>query len=208
MQRRSQVEKELREHLKQFAAAPVLFVGSGVSRRYLGLPDWAGLLRYLAGLTGKDYDFYSSTAAGDPSRIASLMAPALHEHLWEPAQKSLRTKYRDHLTAPDSAIKILTAEFFLTAADPAFRTGKHAREVELFSKIVVDALITTNYDPLLEDLFPDYRSYVGQDELILADPAGVGEIYHVHGAMAPWRSRTRSSSPRRTTPSTRNGTRT
>ena len=178
------MEKELREHLKKFAAAPVLFVGSGVSRRFLGLPDWTGLLQYLSSLTGNDYDYYRSTAAGDPSRIASLIAPALHEYLWQPAQKPLRTKYRTHLTAPDSAIKILTAEFILNSADAGFRTGKHAHEVELFSKIVVDALITTNYDELLEDLFPDYRAYVGQDELIFADPAGVGEIYHVHGAAA------------------------
>lgn len=178
------VETQLRQHLKQFAAAPVLFVGSGVSRRFLALPDWTGLLRHLAGLTGNDYDYYGSTATGDPSRIASLMAPALHEYLWQPAQEPLRTRYKDHLTAPDSAIKILTAEFFLNTADAGFRTGKHASEVELFSKIVVDAIITTNYDPLLEDLFPDYRTYVGQDELIFADPAGVGEIYHVHGAAA------------------------
>lgn len=178
------MQKQLREHLEQFAAAPVLFLGSGVSRRFLGLPDWTGLLRYLAGLTGNDFDYYSSTAAGDPGRTASLMAPALHDYLWQPAQQPLRMKYRDHLTAPDSAIKILTAEFFLSTADPAFRTGKHANEIELFSKVVVDAIITTNYDSLIEDLFPDYRAYVGQDELIFADPAGVGEIYHVHGAVA------------------------
>lgn len=178
------MEKQLREHLKQFTSVPVLFVGSGVSRRFLGLPDWTGLLRYLAGLTGNDYDYYSSTAGGDPGRIASLMAPALHDYLWQPAQKPLRAKYKGHLTAPDSAIKILTAEFFHATADPGFRTGKYANEVALFSRIVVDALITTNYDPLLEELFPDYRAYVGQDELIFADPAGVGEIYHVHGAAA------------------------
>jgi hypothetical protein len=176
------VEKQLREHLKQFAAAPVVFVGSGVSRRFLGLPDWTGLLRYLASLTGNDCDYYSSTAAGDPARIASLLVPVLHNYLWQPAQEPLRTEYKDHLIAPDSAIKILTSEFFLNAADPGFRSGKYADEVELFAKIVVDALITTNYDQLLEHLFPDYRAYIGQDELIFADPAGVGEIYHVHGA--------------------------
>ena len=60
------VEKQLRDHLKQFSAAPVLFVGSGVSRRFLGLPDWTGLLRDLARLTGNDDDYYTSTAAGDP----------------------------------------------------------------------------------------------------------------------------------------------
>jgi hypothetical protein len=130
------VEKQLRAHLKQFAAAPVLFVGCGVSRRFLGLPDWTGLLRYLAGLTGNDYDYYSSTAAGDPGQIASLMAPALHDYLWQAAQKPLRTKYKDHVTAPDSAMKFGLPEHGVRrdnrrtteARDATARTACHCRD--------------------------------------------------------------------------------
>jgi hypothetical protein len=175
---------EFSAHLKQFTSAPVLFVGSGLSRRYLGLPDWNGLLEHLASYAPMELDYYSSSAGGDPGRIATLLAPALHEYLWAPAQKSIRTQYAGALTRPQSAIKVLTAKFLSETSNAAGRGAVEKEEIELFKKAVVDVAITTNYDGLLAEVLPDYRTYVGQDELVFADPAGVGEIYHVHGAVA------------------------
>jgi len=42
------LQDDLHNHLEQFHTAPFLFVGSGLSRRYLGLEDWDGLLRRSA----------------------------------------------------------------------------------------------------------------------------------------------------------------
>jgi hypothetical protein len=181
---RSAFYDEFSQHLEQFTSAPVLFVGSGLSRRYLGLPDWKGLLEHLASFAPMELDYYWSSAGGDPGRTASLLAPALHEYLWTPAQKAIRAQYADALTGPQSAIKILTAKFISDNSSTSGRTALEQEEIDLLKKAVVDVAITTNYDGLLSEALQDYVTYVGQDELVFADPAGVGEIYHVHGATA------------------------
>ncbi len=62
------------EHLNQFASAPFLFAGSGFSLRYAESDKWAQLLERMAGLAGKPYAYYSSSADGDPPETATLIA--------------------------------------------------------------------------------------------------------------------------------------
>ena len=44
------------------------------------------------------------------------------------------------------------------------------QEIEALSKLDVEGIITTNWDQFLEKLFPDYKVYVGQRELIFSVP--------------------------------------
>jgi hypothetical protein len=48
--------------------------------------------------------------------------------------------------------------------DPTLTDG-----LELLRNAKVDGAITTNFDLLTDDLFPEYVCYVGQDELVLSD---------------------------------------
>ena len=58
---------KIKEIIEKFNTTPFLFIGSGMSRRYLNLPDWKGLLKHFAEIIRKDefaYDSYENRAKG------------------------------------------------------------------------------------------------------------------------------------------------
>ena len=179
----AEFRETFRQHLRTFRAAPFLFVGAGLSRRYLELDGWEALLRRLAELTDVDFDFYSATADGDFPQIAHLIAEELHERWWRgPDFTAHRERFKGQLHHRDSALK---AEASIYLADSMKRlptNGPLAAELAALQRVVIDAIITTNFDPLLEHLFPDFRVFVGQERLLFNDALGIAEIYKIHGS--------------------------
>jgi hypothetical protein len=176
------LKTELKQHLQDFPA-PFLFVGAGISKRYLGLDSWEDLLRRHAEVAGQAYEYYAATADNDLPRIASLIAADLHEPWWkDDAFAPSREKYADRLSGPQSALKAEISMGLEHALDVLPTSGIEAEEVEMLGKAVVDGIITTNYDPLLEHLFPSFEVYVGQDQMLFSHPQGIGEIYKIHGS--------------------------
>jgi SIR2-like domain len=177
------LRESLNRHLAKAGVAPFLFVGAGISIRYLGLDGWAGLLRRMAELTDFDYEYYVASADGDLAKIASLIADELHPKWWREAKfKDHRGRFKGQLHHSDSALK---AEASLYLADSIKRLptqGALAEEIDLLRGAIVDGVITTNFDPLLENVFPDFKVFVGQEKLLFGDVFGVGEIYKIHGS--------------------------
>ena len=178
----SQFEEQLRTHLNGFPTAPFLFVGSGFTRRYAQTPDWAGLLREFAALTGRPYERYSSDANGSFPRIASLIGEDFRDIWWEAEQfEESREAHPSPLTRL-SPLKIEVARRFANVTGELPAEGPLNDELEALRVAVVEGIITTNYDTSLEYVFSDFTVYVGQDQLLFKDPAGIAEIYKIHGS--------------------------
>lgn len=68
-------QEKLNEHLSRFNTSSFLFVGSGFSRRYYGLPIWETLLiEMISRLSlSKPYEYYRSNSSGSLPLVASMM---------------------------------------------------------------------------------------------------------------------------------------
>ena len=176
-----QVRETLIEQFKAAGSSPFLFIGSGFSRRYLGLENWGALLRrFTTGL--KDYEFYLSSANGDLPAVASLIAEDFHDYWWSSDQdKASREKNKAKIRDRTSALRLEICAYLNLIALPSFSDTPYAEEITILSKLNVDGIITTNWDPFLERLFPDYRVFIGQSELLFANPQSIAEIYKFTG---------------------------
>lgn len=180
--KQSRFEEQLSTHLNGFPTAPFLFVGSGFTRRYASTPDWAGLLRHFADVTGRPYERYSSDANGNFPRIASLIGEDFRDVWWESEEfKESRAAHPSPLTRL-SPLKIEVARRFENVTSKLPTEGPLNDELEALRVAVVEGIITTNYDTSLEYVFTDFTTYVGQDQLLFKDPAGIAEIYKIHGS--------------------------
>lgn len=175
------VKESLGAHLRGMAA-PFLFVGAGLSRRYAGTDGWESLLQRFATETPKPYGYYRSSAGQHLPSVASAIAEDFHELWWnEPRYSDSRAEWGDEVTQPDSALKVEASRYLKKVSTNLPTEGLYAEELELLRTAVVDGIITTNYDTVLESAFPSFKTFIGQDELLFSVSQGVGEIYKIHG---------------------------
>lgn len=178
--------------LNKQGALPILFVGAGISQRYLKLANWEGLLRYLAQRAKEsEYSFeaYKNRAknseikVGEFQKIAELIEIDLALKWFEEDKfKKLREEYTEDILNGVSPLKIEIANYIKTHSLNLQNEMKE--EIEYLKKVgkkSIASVITTNYDTLLENIFSDYTRFIGQEELIFSKIHGVGEIYKIHG---------------------------
>lgn len=182
------LKEETEKLLKSKSGSPFLFVGSGFSRRYLGLEDWRGLLsRFCEGIG--DFDYYVATANGSLPKAAELIAKDFHEVWWKAAKyEGSRKKYKETTTKVVDALKNEICEYLSAVDTTGIPDCEIQKELSILKEINVDGIITTNWDFLLEEVFPGYRVFVGQEELLFSNPQAIAEIYKIHGCASRPRS--------------------
>ncbi|WP_052330758.1 SIR2 family protein [Clostridium saudiense] len=178
---------EVKEKLKALEISPIFFVGSGLSRRYINSPDWLGLLKESMKDTEVNFKKYqqkhtlTNPITGenyiDLERLAEKLEEIYFDALSEDKLEEGKTQgyyYRKRIAdivsgyLEDNKEKLLKNE-----------------EVKELMKTTPAAIITTNYDEMLETIFGDeYTVKVGQTSLLTSVVDGVGDIYKIHGSVS------------------------
>lgn len=185
------MEEKIKKILQEGNTVPILFAGAGLSRRYLGLENWEGLLRKMASKANNSeyaFDMYMQKSKnmdyqiGVYQKIAELIGKDLIDKWYTDEEfDKIRNEYREHIKLGTSPLKIEIAKYIM---DNSIVTSEFTEELELLKQVAkksIAGVITTNYDLLLENIMDKYKVFVGQEELIFSPIQGVGEIYKIHG---------------------------
>lgn len=173
----------IQDVVARFNTIPILFAGSGITRRYYDLPDWKGLLTEFASRVNADrfaYRAYESKAhqlgytQGIMPKIATLIQQDF-DSKWYSAPE-MRTNDPFVLNAVESGCSPFKAEiaWYLkgkSIPQPAFKD--EIQKLKNISKKNLAGVITTNYDTFFEKLFDDYTPYIGQNQLVFSSIQGI-----------------------------------
>src|SRR3990167_5041843 len=173
-------KESLKQHFKKFEASPMLFIGSGMSRRYLGVEGWEQLLQKFCGFIGENTLRLKTNSSGDLPKYAQLLAEAYCNKWWElPESEKIAQEFKADLINDSSILKIEISRYLKSSHENI--KSEHQKELEILQKANIDGVITTNWYFLIEQLFPKFTSFIGQDGLIAGRSHGIAEIYKIHG---------------------------
>lgn len=178
----------LKQYITDMKSRPIFFIGSGFSQRYINSPTWSGLLNQLIDENPEidmPMQFFIQEHNGDYAKIASELVDYYRTYAWknhgdeerfppflfESSSRSIHLKYKI------ASILIDLMEQFDA------ETHELNAEIELINKLNPQAIITTNYDNLLETLFPKYEAIVGQQVIRQKKSTDIGHILKIHGSV-------------------------
>ena len=133
------METKIVELLSDNTALPVLFIGSGLSRRYLDLPDWEGLLKQYC---VKPFEYYNDKAVracrDNPEMrlptAADYIEEDFNEHWYiDDAYAESRETHREEMERKISPFKICIADYFRNASNHVVE--KYQEEVAFLGQI-------------------------------------------------------------------------
>ncbi|SHJ60024.1 SIR2-like domain-containing protein [Anaerocolumna jejuensis DSM 15929] len=174
--------KKMQEKLRDVGIAPIFFIGSGISRRYIQSPDWIGLLEDI--VKERDINFTKLVQKyTDSDGVVNNESLALE----------LEDVYFEQLK--DNEIEVGGSKpYYFRKRIAEITEGflyDNLNSIESNSEVVElrktrpAAIITTNYDRFLETVYgDDYSVLVGQNSLLENVVDGVGEIYKIHGCVS------------------------
>lgn len=170
--------------LEEFDVQPVLFIGAGLARRYLGAPDWEGALRHALEAMASDapaYSYFVQKYGDDMVAIGTAIGDLLFEWAWTKGKGRFDAalyEVEDRYIFLKSIVASHISDLGLPTTEAI--APDMQEEIEALRSIRPHAIITTNYDNMLEDVFKGYEPIVGKG-VLRYDLNSFGEIFHIHG---------------------------
>lgn len=167
---------------EKYPFQPIIFAGSGLSRRWVDSPSWLELLEWaIANCPDIDRPLqYFLQQEKELPRIASRLSASYQTWAWGAGRPNFPKILFDSNVPPDIYLKHAVSQHI-----KSFGTEVKASlqdEAKAFCEIRPHAIITTNYDQLIDNVLKDYQPVLGEG-LISAPFASIGEIYKIHGSV-------------------------
>lgn len=175
----------IRDTLHEMECQPIFFVGSGLSKRYVKTPSWLELLEAVAnyiGMTGPEFNYILQKKKNDAITIADELEDRVFEWAWANKPEIFPEAYFEKGYDKSIFLKSLVCVIVEDIFQKNIGLSKDEAEVKLLKASNPHAIITTNYDRFLEDLFEGFKTVVG-DKVIKYNLNLVGEIFKIHGSV-------------------------
>ena len=183
---------DIKDFINNYNNHPVLFVGTGISLRYLeDSYNWDNLLKKIISDIGmNEEDYYDIKADNqfngeyDYTRIGSDIEKIFNKKLAENRNgkfEKINNEFYKLMKSSDlnvSRFKIYIADIFKNII---LKEGV-GRELSYLKKARknIGSIVTTNYDCFLEDIF-EFTPLIGND-ILLSNPYGA--LYKIHGCIS------------------------
>ncbi len=194
----------LPSNILSMKSAPVLWIGAGLSKRFVkDYLSWDELLKIAASRIGISEGQYVSKKMlirkelgidATEDEISSALASSLSTELIRlfderklNPKEFFDTEYYEQFLHEVDPLKLLVCSLM---KDIEFREDM-AEEIEAFKRLAysIPAVITTNYDTVIETLFEHkFKTYNTVDEYYRSAELGIGEIHKIHGTVRMPRS--------------------
>ena len=181
-----EIKNDIITCLEDMSAQPILFIGSGLSRRYFSAPNWLEILNKLADRCPNiQHEFGYYRQKYDNPAIGTIFAEKYQDWAWGAGRDIFPSDlFSDNLPS-DIYVKHMIGTILkqMTPISMEEIDAVYHNEIELLKSIRPHAIITTNYDMLLEMFFPDYAPIIGQ-KILRGESVSIGEIFKIHGCIS------------------------
>ncbi|WP_122454547.1 SIR2 family protein [Pseudomonas viridiflava] len=181
------VTDDIKTCIEAMGCQPILFVGSGLTKRYLDGPNWEELLHSLSEICpeiDKKFAYYLQRYPNLVD-IGTVFSEKFNDWAWSGGEDQFPADLFGSGNESDIYFKYTVCEVFKRLLNETATTGNE--EIELLKKIHPHSIITTNYDCLLESIFPKFTPVIGQ-QILYANHSSIGEIFKIHGCASDARS--------------------